>query len=127
MSHLVGIVVWSASAWYVGAQVLRAWSRGTYAAPDRLVLISSTVDAVVILAVVRAVVPPPGLLSWAWVAATAAVGAGIAGAVLRWPALGWAVPDTDGRPARRVRNPRRRAFLGAAYAGVGLCLVVVLA
>lgn len=126
MSPLVGIVVWLVTAWYVGAQVLRAWSRGPYAAADRVVLVSSTVDAVVILAVVRAVVPPPGLLSWAWVAATVAVGVGIAGAILRWPALGWAAPDTDGRPSRRARYPGRRALL-AVRAGVGACLVVVLA
>ncbi|GAA1170491.1 hypothetical protein GCM10009608_03630 [Pseudonocardia alaniniphila] len=105
----------------IGIQVLRAWSRGAFAAPSRFVLVSSTVDAVVALAFMRAVVPPPGLLSWVWVIAAVAVGIGIAGVILRWPTVGWDAPTS--RPSR----PAMRAVLTGIYAAAGAGLVVVLA
>lgn len=118
MTTVIAIVVGLVALVMVGSQVLRAWSRNRYAATNRYVLVSSTVDAVVMLALVRAVQPPPGLLSWVWVAAAGAVGLGIAGAVLRWPELGWTNPGS---------SARRGAVRAAIYAGVGTGLVAVLA
>jgi hypothetical protein len=107
----------------VTVQVLRAWSV-RFAAPDRYVLVGSTVEAVVALAAVRAVAPPPVPLSWLWVVAAGAVGFGIAGAVLRWPTLGWTPGGEDGPDRGRAR--RRRA-LAAGYAAIGAVALVVLA
>ncbi|GAA3071231.1 hypothetical protein GCM10010464_39370 [Pseudonocardia yunnanensis] len=115
------IGLWLFAVMMTGNQVLRAWSRGAFAAPSRFVLVSSTVDAVVALAFVRAVIPPPGLLSWAWVIAAVAVGIGIAGVILRWPTLGW------GAPTSGTSRPTMRAVLTAIYAAVGAGMVVVLA
>ena len=70
-----------------------------------------TADAVVALALVRALAPPPGPGVWLWVAAALAVGVGVAGLVLRWRTL----------PAEG------RRWTSVAYGGVGLALVVVLA
>jgi len=111
----------------IGNQLLRAWSQGAFAAPSRFVLVSSTVDAVVALAFVRAVVPPPGLMSWAWVIAAVGVGIGIAGVILRWPTLGWDAPNTENTPTSRASRPTVRAVLAGVYAVVGAGLVVVLA
>jgi hypothetical protein len=97
----------------VAARVLRAWSRGRLAAPGRYELVGSTVDAVVALALVRAVAPPPAPLSWVWVGAAVAVGVGAAGAIRRWPDLGWPT--------------RHRRLLAAGYAVAGAGLLVVLA
>jgi len=74
-------------------------------------VVRSGVDAVVLLALVRALFPPPGWASWLWVAAVVAVGVGVAGLVARWPRL----------PASRSR------WVTVVYALVGAGLVVVLA
>jgi hypothetical protein len=121
------IGVWLFAALMIGNQVLRAWSRGAFAAPNRYALVSSTVDAVVVLAVVRAVMPPPGLFSWVWVIAAVGVGIGIAGVILRWPTLGWDAPNTENAPTSRASRPTVRAVLAGVYAVVGAGLVVVLA
>jgi hypothetical protein len=121
------IGLWLFAAMMIGNQVLRAWSRGAFAAPSRFVFVSSTVDAVVVLAFVRAVAPPPGLLSWAWVIAAVGVGIGIAGVILRWPTLGWDTPSTENTPTSRASRPTMRAVLAGIYAAVGAGLVVVLA
>src|ERR1700754_519125 len=120
------IGLWLFAVMMTGNQVLRAWSRGAFAAPNRFVLVSSTVDAVVVLAFVRAVLPPPGLLSWGWVIAAVGVGIGIAGAILRWPTLGWDAPSPENTPPRASR-PTVRAILAGIYAVVGAGLVVVFA
>jgi hypothetical protein len=127
MTTALEIGVWLFAAVMIGNQVLRAWSRGAFAAPTRFVLVSSTVDAVVLLALVRAVVPPPGLLSWAWVIAAVGVGIGIAGVILRWPTLGWDTPSTENAPTSRPSRPAMRAVLAGIYAVVGAGLVIVLA
>jgi len=75
------------AAYAVVALLLRARPAGRWAATDRSALVRATVDAVVLLALVRAVAPPPGLWSWAWVAAAGVVGLGVARAALRWPRL----------------------------------------
>lgn len=115
------IGVWLFAAVMIGNQVLRAWSWGAFAAPSRYALVRSTVDAVVVLAFVRAVLPPPGVLSWAWVIAAVGVGIGIAGVILRWPTLGWDAPTS------RTSRPTMRAVLAGIYAAVGAGLVVALA
>ncbi|OZM82768.1 hypothetical protein CFP66_08765 [Pseudonocardia sp. MH-G8] len=120
---MVGPVVLVVALAMVTGQVLRAWSV-RFAAPDRYVLVSAGVEAVVALAAVRAVAPPPVPLSWLWVVAVGAVGFGLAGAVLRWPTLGWAPTGEDG-PDRGVA--RRRAALAAVYAVIGAGALVVLA
>jgi DMSO/TMAO reductase YedYZ heme-binding membrane subunit len=123
MSNVVPIVLWLGAVALVAWQLLRAWSGRRFAARTRRDLVSATVDAAVMLAVIRAVAPPPGLLSWAWVAAVVALGAGIAGAALRWRRLGWTRPD-------RQNSERRRAaavVVSLAYAGLGAVLLVVLA
>jgi len=113
VNAVTGTVVLLVALAMVALQVLRAWPRGRFAAPGRYELVGSTVDAVVALALVRAVAPPPEALSWVWVAAAVAVGVGCAGAVLRWPALGWA-------------NGQRR-LLAAGYVVAGAGVLVVLA
>jgi hypothetical protein len=123
VSAVVGPVVLVVALAMVTGQVLRAWSV-RFAAPDRYVLVGSTVEAVVVLAAVRAVAPPPVPLSWLWVAAAGAVGFGIAGAVLRWPTLGWTPSGEDGSGGGVAR---RRAALAAGYAAIGVGALVVLA
>ena len=80
-----------------------------------------------LLSSVRAVIPPPGLLSWAWVIAAVAVGIGIAGVILRWPAVGWDATSTENAPTSRPSRPTMRAVLTCIYAAAGAGLVVVLA
>lgn len=123
MSNVVLIVLWLGAVALVAWQLLRAWSSRRFAARTRRDLVSATVDAAVLLAVIRAVAPPPGLLSWAWVAAVVALGAGIAGASLRWRRVGWT------RPGRKDSDRRRAAgaVLTLAYACLGAALLVVLA
>jgi hypothetical protein len=124
---MLEIGLWLFAVVMIGNQVLRAWSQGAFAAPDRYALVSSTVDAVVVLALVRAVMPPPGLLSWAWVIAAVGVGIGFAGVILRWPTLGWDTPRTEDAPTSRPSRPTMRAILSGIYAAGGAGLVVVLA
>lgn len=108
---IIGIVVWALAALGVSLFVARSWSRGALSATGRGQLVRSGVDAVVGLALVRALAPPPGLGVWLWVAAAVAVGVGAAGVVLHRPAL----------PAER------RPWVTAVYGVVGLALVLVLA
>lgn len=100
---------------------------GNLAAASRSALVSSTVDAVVVLAFVPAAMPPPGLLSWVWVIAAVGAGIGIAGLILRWPTLGWDAPITGNAPTSRTARPTLRAGLSGIYAAVGTGLVVVVA
>jgi hypothetical protein len=74
-------------------------------------LLRSGVDVIVLLAMVRALFPPPVWASWLWVAAVVCVGLGVAGLLSTW----------------RRRAPGRRAWPTVAYAAVGAALVVVLA
>jgi hypothetical protein len=99
------IGLWLFAVAMISNQVLRAGSREAFAAPSRFVLGSSTVDAVVLLAFVRAVMPPLGLLSWAWVIAAVGVGIGIAGVIRRWPTLGWDAPSSESDPTSRASRP----------------------
>jgi hypothetical protein len=94
----------------VVALLLRARPNGRWAARDRFALVRAAVDAVVLLAVVRAVAPPPGLWSWVWVAAVGVAGVGVARAALRWPHL-----------------PAGRVLPSAAYVGLGALVVVACA
>ena len=123
MSTVLPILLWLGAVAMVAWQLVRAWSRGRFAARTRRDLVSTTADAAVLLAVIRAVVPPPGLLSWLWVAAVVALGAGVAGAALRWTRVGWTRPD---RTASSRRNAAA-AVVTVAYAGLGAALLVVLA
>lgn len=108
---IIGVVVWLLAVLGVAVFVARSWSLRPLVARTRGQLVRSGVDAVVALALVRALAPPPGLGAWLWVAAAVAVGVGIAGAVLH----GRSVP------------PDRRRWTTILYAAVGLALVVVLA
>jgi hypothetical protein len=94
----------------VVALLLRARPTGRWVAGDRSALVRAAVDAVVLLALVRAVAPPPGPWSWAWVAAAGVVGLGVARAALRWPHL-----------------PTGRALPTAAYVALGALVVVACA
>lgn len=108
---IIGIVLWVLAAAGVALFVARAWSRGALAATGRGPLARSGVDAVVALALVRALAPPPGVGVWLWVLAVVAVGVGAAGLILR----------------RRALPAERRPWTTVVYATVGLALVVVLA
>ena len=107
---IIAIVLWLLAAVCVAVLVARAWSLRPWTAKGRGTLVRSGVDAVVALAVVRALAPPPGPGVWLWVAAAVAVGVGAAG-VIHW--------RTVPRDARR--------WTSVVYAVVGLVLVVVLA
>lgn len=122
MTVLVQIAVWALTVYCVGQHVGHGWSRGRGAAPDRYALVRSGVDAALVLALVRAVLPPQGdlaWLSWVWVAAVVGVGVGVAGAILRWPTLPW-------RARREARSQRRAAASAGAYAVFGLAVLAVL-
>lgn len=108
---IIGIVLWTLAAVGVALFVARAWSRGALAATGRGQLVRSGVDAVVALALVRALAPPPGLGAWLWVAAVVAVGVGVAGLILR----------------RYLLPGDRRPWTTVVYGVVGLAIDVVLA
>ena len=107
---IIAIVLWLLAAVCVAVFVAPAWSLRPWTAKGRGTLVRSGVDAVVALAVVRALAPPPGAGIWLWVAAAVAVGAGAAGVIMRWRT-----------------PPDGRRWTTAAYGLVGLCLVGVLA
>ena len=66
---MIAAVVGLVGAYAVVVLLLRARSTGRLAAVDRAALVRAAVDAVVVLALVRAVAPPPGSWSWVWVVA----------------------------------------------------------
>ena len=76
---VIAIVLWLVAAVCVAVFVARAWSLRPWTAKGRGTLVRSGVDAVVALAVVRALAPPPGPGVWLWVAAAVAAVAGAAG------------------------------------------------
>jgi len=108
---IIAVVLWSLGAAGAAVFVGRAWSLGPLVARTRNQLVRSGVDAVVALALVRALAPPPGLGVWVWVASVVAVGVGAAGAILHW----------------RSVPPDRHRWTTAVYVPVGLLVVVVLA
>jgi hypothetical protein len=117
MSFLI-IGVWLLAAAVVALWLGRTWSPRAARARTRATLVTSGVDAVVILAVVRAVAPPPAAWSWLWLVAAALIGVGLAGAVRRWPTLPW----------RERSAGERSAVAGTVvYAAVGAGLLAVLA
>ena len=83
---MIAAVVAVVGTYAVVVLLLRTRSTGRLAAADRAALVRAAVDAVVVLALVRAVAPPPGIWSWVWVVA-GVVGFGVARAALRWPHL----------------------------------------
>lgn len=103
---IIAAVFWLITVATVGLFVTRAW-RGVR---DRDRLVRSAVDAVVMLAAVRALFPPPGWGSWLWVAAVVATGVGVAGAVVRW--------------RRLASGPRRWVTVLNAVIGAGLVAVL---
>ncbi len=107
---MTAAVAWAVAVYAVVLLVLRVRTTGRFAADDRAVVVRAAVDAVVVLALVRAVAPPPGVGAWAWVLAAGAVGGAVAGAVSRWPRL---------RAGRGVST--------AGYAVVGALVVAVVA
>ena len=108
---IVASVLWLLAIAGVVVFLGRAWSRGPLVTKERGQLVRSGVDAVVALALVRALAPPPGPGVWLWVAAAVAVGIGVAGVIVRWRTV-----PSDGRRWTTV-----------AYGLVGLALVAVLA
>ena len=84
---MIAAVVAVVGAYAVVVLLLRTRSTGRLAAADRAALVRAAVDAVVVLALVRAVAPPPGIWSWVWVVAAGVVGFRVARAALRWPHL----------------------------------------
>jgi len=84
---VIAAVVGVVGAYAVVVLLVRTRSTGRLAAADRAALVRAAVDAVVVLALVRAVAPPPGIWSWVWVVAAGVVGFGVARAALRWPHL----------------------------------------
>lgn len=120
------IAVWLLCAAMVILWLARTWSPGRVRARTRATLITAAVDAIVILAVVRAIAPPPPAWSWLWVVAAALVGVGVAGAIGRWPELPWRAADPERRAGRRTTD--RRAIAGTVvYAAVGAVFLVALA
>jgi hypothetical protein len=80
-----------------------------------------------VLALVREIMPPPGLLSWTWVLAAVGVGIGIAGVILRRPKLASDTQRTESSSTSRASRPAMRAVLTGIYVSVGAGLAVVLA
>ncbi len=122
---IVTVVLWLVAAVVLALWLGRTWSSTTLRGDTtRKKLITSGVDAVVALAFVRAVAPPPGAWSWSWPIAAGIVGLGLAGAIRQWSALPWRKPKQD----PHASAPRARAVAGtAAYAVVGAALVALLA
>lgn len=108
---IIATGLWLLAAVCVAVFVARAWSLGPLTVKGRGQLLRSGVDAVVALALVRALAPPPGPGTWLWVAAVVAVGIGAAGVIVR----------------RRTVPRDARRWTTVVYAVVGLVLVVVLA
>jgi hypothetical protein len=120
------IAVWLFAAALVALWLARTWSPRRARARTRATLITSGVDVVVVLALVRGIAPPPPAWSWLWLVAAALVGVGLAGAVRRWPALPWREPPRGRSAGRRAGD--KRAIAGAAvYAAVGSVLLIALA
>ena len=107
---MIAAVAGLVAVYAVVVLLLRARASGRWAASDRAALVRPAVDAVVLLALVRALAPPPDSWSWVWVAAAGVVGLGVAGAALRWPRL-----------------PTGRALPTAAYVVLGALVVVACA
>ena len=108
---IVAIVLWLLAAVCVVVFVGRSWSLRPLTVRGRGQLLRSGVDAVVALALVRALAPPPGPGAWLWVLAAVAVGVGTAGVIVHW----------------RTVPPEGRRRTTVAYLLIGLVLVVVLA
>jgi hypothetical protein len=108
---IIAGVWWLLAAFCVVVFVARSWSLGRLTVKGRGQLLRSGVDAVVALALVRALAPPPGPGVWLWVAVAVTVGVGAAGVITHW---------------RTVPLDARR-WTTVVYAVVGLGLVVALA
>jgi hypothetical protein len=104
---IITVALWLLAAVCVVVFVTRAWSLRPLTTTGRGKLVRSGVDAVVALALVRALAAPPGPGVWLWVAAAIAVGMGVAGVLLRW----------------RTVPPDGRRWTTVAYGLVGLGLV----
>lgn len=127
--HLVAALV---TAWTVSASILRGWSPSFLRARRRGQLISAPVDPIVVLALVRVIAPPPGPWVWLWLLPAAAVGLGSAGAIRRWPQLGWTTPVSQTSKRRPTDRPARigaawRVLFSCCYLAVGATLVVIAA
>ncbi|MBB3038176.1 hypothetical protein [Hoyosella altamirensis] len=121
MKPVADVVIAVVVVLFLVALLAKTWTAGGLAARDRFALVSAVVDAVVLLAVARAIVMPQGLASWLWVAGCGLIGVGIAGAVLRWPQTPW---DASQRPGRDAR-PRRRIMQSAFYLLGGAAIVAL--
>jgi hypothetical protein len=103
---IIAGIFWLLTAGLVVLVVARAWGAGGAHRALR-----SGIDAVVALAAVRALYPPPGWASWLWVVAVVAVGCGAAGLVLH----------------QRGRWTAKHPAVTVIYAVVGAALVILLA
>lgn len=118
---IIAAVFWLLTVVTVALFVRRAWrpspAPSTDGAPaslgggDRSRLVRSAVDAIVMLAIVRALFPPPGWGSWLWSVAVVAASLGVAGVIVGW----------------RRHPAGRRRWTTIGYAVVGAGLVTVLA
>ncbi len=81
---IIALVLWALAAVGVVVFVARSWSLRPLTVKGRGQLLRSGVDAVVALALVRALAPPPGPGVWLWVVAAVAVGVGAAGVIVHW-------------------------------------------
>lgn len=135
---IITIGIWLVAAAQVAAWLSRTWSPRLGRARTRAVLIKSGVGAVVVLAGVRALAPPPAAWSWLWLILSALVGVGLAGAIRRWSALPWRDPKRESkrdpdRDPKDVSKPaprggERAAIAGTAvYVAIGAGLLAVLA
>lgn len=107
---IIAAVFWVIGAVAVALFVGRAWSLGPLRAKTRGQLVRSGVDAILVLAIFRALLPPPVWASWLWVLAAVAVGVGVAGVILHWR-----------------RSTDERLWPTVIYAAVGAGLLVLLA
>lgn len=95
---------------------VRAWKpKGRLSAPDRWALITSLAVAITVFAFARLLVNWVTLPTAVWFSAVVLLAAGVAGAVLRWPALAWLAS----------KRPLWRA-LGAGATLAGCALIIAL-
>lgn len=123
---LIMIILWAVAAAQLTALLVRAWSR-RHGTRSRLAGALVALDAAVLLAVVRALAPPPGAAITGWAVAAALFGIGVAGLVLRWRRLPWLAPRRADRPSRGRSGRVGGVVAAGVHLAVGAAVIMVLA